>query len=203
MDMDEQRCFNRMVSSSSRGKAPRDYNEDFNEEDVWAANIMKEREVSSNWKAKRALEFYSSSSSSSACRRFPTVPFPKVIPRVNSVGHHLQQQVIITHRQSSAPLRIKDWSNVVDGTTTGAADAWSGNNNYNGYNNYSAVNEINVVDDDEDGEEMVPPHEFIARRVARSPVVSCSMCEGVGRTLKGRDLSKLRNAILTKTGFLE
>nr|GEV45778.1 senescence regulator S40 [Tanacetum cinerariifolium] len=27
--------------------------------------------------------------------------------------------------------------------------------------------------------------------------------DGVGRTLKGRDLSKLRNAILTKTGFLE
>ncbi|KAH7544394.1 hypothetical protein JRO89_XS15G0159900 [Xanthoceras sorbifolium] len=27
--------------------------------------------------------------------------------------------------------------------------------------------------------------------------------EGVGRTLKGRDLSKVRNAVLTKTGFLE
>ncbi|KAG6754575.1 hypothetical protein POTOM_040365 [Populus tomentosa] len=26
---------------------------------------------------------------------------------------------------------------------------------------------------------------------------------GIGRTLKGRDLSKVRNAILTKTGFLE
>ncbi|CAN0912582.1 hypothetical protein LINGRAPRIM_LOCUS596 [Linum grandiflorum] len=25
----------------------------------------------------------------------------------------------------------------------------------------------------------------------------------MGRTLKGRDLSKVRNAILTKTGFLE
>lgn len=199
--MDEQ------MISSSRGKNPGD--EDFNEEDIWAVNFMKEREVSSNWKAKRALEYYScSSSSSSACRRKPSVPvLPKVIPRVDSVGHHLQQPAIITHRQSSAPLRIPDWSNVVDcttttTTTTGTADAWSGNNS-NGYNNYTGVNEINVEDDDEDGEEMVPPHEFIARRLARSPVVSCSMCEGVGRTLKGRDLSKLRNAILTKTGFLE
>ncbi|XP_024992596.1 uncharacterized protein LOC112526518 [Cynara cardunculus var. scolymus] len=57
-------------------------------------------------------------------------------------------------------------------------------------------------DDDDDDGMMVPPHEYIARRLARSHITS-SMCEGVGRTLKGRDLSKLRNAILTKTGFLE
>ncbi|KAJ0575063.1 putative senescence regulator S40 [Helianthus annuus] len=54
--------------------------------------------------------------------------------------------------------------------------------------------------EDDDGD-MVPPHEYIARRLATS---SISMCEeGVRRTLKGRDLNKLRNAIWTKTGFLE
>ncbi|TYJ12907.1 hypothetical protein E1A91_A10G013200v1 [Gossypium mustelinum] len=30
-----------------------------------------------------------------------------------------------------------------------------------------------------------------------------NVCEGVGRKLKGRDLSKVRNAVLAKTGFLE
>ncbi|MFS7934021.1 putative senescence regulator S40 [Helianthus anomalus] len=56
-------------------------------------------------------------------------------------------------------------------------------------------------DDDDDDGHMVPPHEYIARRLATS---STSMCEeGVRRTLKGRDLNKLRNAIWTKTGFLE
>ncbi|KAM0021753.1 putative senescence regulator S40 [Helianthus debilis subsp. tardiflorus] len=50
--------------------------------------------------------------------------------------------------------------------------------------------------EDDDGH-MVPPHEYIARRLATS---STSMCEGVR---KGRDLNNLRNAIWTKTGFLE
>ncbi|KAL3377536.1 hypothetical protein AABB24_003774 [Solanum stoloniferum] len=62
----------------------------------------------------------------------------------------------------------------------------------------------NVEEEDDDyGDGIVPPHEYIARRVARNQIASFSMMEGVGRTLKGRDLSKLRNAILTKTGFLE
>lgn len=61
-------------------------------------------------------------------------------------------------------------------------------------------------DDDDDGEDeddMIPPHEWIARKLARSQISSFSVCEGIGRTLKGRDLSKVRNAILTKTGFIE
>ncbi|XP_042512356.1 uncharacterized protein LOC122087336 [Macadamia integrifolia] len=57
-------------------------------------------------------------------------------------------------------------------------------------------------DDDEDGEEgRVPPHEFIAKQSARNGVSSFSVHEGIGRTLKGRDLSRVRNAIWEKTGF--
>ncbi|KAL0305937.1 UNVERIFIED_CONTAM: hypothetical protein Sradi_6011000 [Sesamum radiatum] len=59
------------------------------------------------------------------------------------------------------------------------------------------------VESDDDDDDMVPPHEYLARRLASTQIASFSMCEGVGRTLKGRDLSNLRNAILTKTGFLE
>nr|KYP62776.1 hypothetical protein KK1_017327 [Cajanus cajan] len=57
--------------------------------------------------------------------------------------------------------------------------------------------------DDDDDDEMIPPHEWIARKLARSQISSFSVCEGMGRTLKGRDLSKVRNAVLTKTGFIE
>jgi hypothetical protein len=53
--------------------------------------------------------------------------------------------------------------------------------------------------DDEDGGEMVPPHVLAARRRARSS----SVLEGAGRTLKGRDLRRLRNAVLQQTGFLD
>ncbi|URD88799.1 hypothetical protein MUK42_27722 [Musa troglodytarum] len=34
-------------------------------------------------------------------------------------------------------------------------------------------------------------------------VTTCTVFEGVGRTLKGRDLRRVRNAVLQKTGFLE
>ncbi|WCJ41020.1 hypothetical protein M5689_021911 [Euphorbia peplus] len=58
------------------------------------------------------------------------------------------------------------------------------------------------VDDDDDDVDSddghrVPPHEFLAR----TRIASFSVHEGVGRTLKGRDLSKVRNAIWEKTGF--
>lgn len=60
-----------------------------------------------------------------------------------------------------------------------------------------------VEEDDEmdDGEEMVPPHVVAERRVAGK--MAFSVCTGNGRTLKGRDLSRVRNSILRMTGFLE
>ncbi|CAN0926897.1 hypothetical protein LINGRAHAP2_LOCUS35573 [Linum grandiflorum] len=48
-----------------------------------------------------------------------------------------------------------------------------------------------------DWEERVPPHEYLARRRG----ASLSVHEGVGRTLKGRDLRQVRNAIWKKVGF--
>ncbi|KAG6573338.1 hypothetical protein SDJN02_25254, partial [Cucurbita argyrosperma subsp. argyrosperma] len=56
-------------------------------------------------------------------------------------------------------------------------------------------------DDEMDEEEMVPPHVVAERRVARK--MAFSVCTGYGRTLKGRDLSRVRNSILRMTGFLE
>ncbi|KAF8780251.1 hypothetical protein HU200_001921 [Digitaria exilis] len=53
--------------------------------------------------------------------------------------------------------------------------------------------------DEEEGDEMVPPHVVAARRHARSS----SVLEGAGRTLKGRDLRRVRNAVLQQTGFLD
>ncbi|KAL7173928.1 hypothetical protein ACSBR2_033231 [Camellia fascicularis] len=56
-------------------------------------------------------------------------------------------------------------------------------------------------DDDEVDGEMLPPHEVVASR--QSPLVACSVLEGVGRTLKGRDLRQVRNAVFRKTGFID
>lgn len=52
-------------------------------------------------------------------------------------------------------------------------------------------------DDDYGGRGMVPPHEL----AWRSRAASMSVHEGIGRTLKGRDLSRVRDAVWKKTGF--
>ncbi|KAJ1254879.1 hypothetical protein BS78_01G247200 [Paspalum vaginatum] len=54
---------------------------------------------------------------------------------------------------------------------------------------------------------MLPPHEMVARASASggygAPAKPSSMLEGVGRTLKGRDLRRVRDAVLRQTGFLD
>ncbi|KAB1221468.1 hypothetical protein CJ030_MR2G007591 [Morella rubra] len=52
-----------------------------------------------------------------------------------------------------------------------------------------------------DNGDMEPPHLITGRRIAGQ--MAFSVCTGNGRTLKGRDLSKVRNSILRMTGFLE
>ncbi|XP_010439392.1 PREDICTED: uncharacterized protein LOC104722843 [Camelina sativa] len=89
-------------------------------------------------------------------------------------------------KQSPAPMNIPDWPKVYG---------------YPKKNTNSHLHSWATEDDDEGS--MVPPHELVARRLARTQISSFSMCEGIGRTLKGRDLSKTRNPVLTRTGFLE
>lgn len=57
-----------------------------------------------------------------------------------------------------------------------------------------AERETNQADDGE----AVPPHVLLARRRAAS-----SVCSGQGRTLKGRDLRRVRDSVLRMTGFIE
>lgn len=67
-------------------------------------------------------------------------------------------------------------------------------------------------DDDDDFRNsdaaMLPPHEMVARASASGavpavPAAPFSMLEGAGRTLKGRDLRRVRDAVLRQTGFLD
>nr|GEY12545.1 hypothetical protein [Tanacetum cinerariifolium] len=75
----------------------------------------------------------------------------------------------------SLPMNIPDWSKIM--------------------RDCDHVIRYDADDDNED--DWLPPHEYLAR--VRS--ASFSVHEGVGRTLKGRDLSRLRNAIWKQTGF--
>ncbi|KAG5405788.1 hypothetical protein IGI04_011907 [Brassica rapa subsp. trilocularis] len=62
-----------------------------------------------------------------------------------------------------------------------------------------------VVDEEEEEDEgeRLPPHEIVARSLAQSSLLSCSVLEGAGRTLKGRDLRQVRNAVFRRTGFID
>ncbi|KAJ4894846.1 hypothetical protein Rs2_21640 [Raphanus sativus] len=55
---------------------------------------------------------------------------------------------------------------------------------------------------DDGGRNMVPPHLIVGRRMEGCQM-AFSVCTGNGRTLKGRDLSRVRNSVLRLTGFLE
>ncbi|CAN4118806.1 unnamed protein product [Withania somnifera] len=57
------------------------------------------------------------------------------------------------------------------------------------------------IDADDADDEMLPPHEMVSRGSMRSPKTTFSVLEGVGRTLKGRDLRQVRNAVWRQTGF--
>ncbi|KAL9670016.1 hypothetical protein QQ045_007566 [Rhodiola kirilowii] len=81
---------------------------------------------------------------------------------------------------TSAPVNVPDWSKI-----------------------YRVDSVESMHDSDEWGEEecdseMIPPHEYLARSRNKA---ATSVFEGVGRTLKGRDLSRVRDAVWSQTGF--
>ncbi|ESW22194.1 hypothetical protein PHAVU_005G134900 [Phaseolus vulgaris] len=83
----------------------------------------------------------------------------------------------------SLPVNVPDWSKILG-------------NEY-GQNRRRNCDYEEAQSDEEEGGGRVPPHEFLAK----TRIASLSVHEGVGRTLKGRDLSRVRNAIWAKTGF--
>ncbi|KAL2524058.1 hypothetical protein Adt_09112 [Abeliophyllum distichum] len=104
-----------------------------------------------------------------------------------SVVHQIRGQDSVGESPSgpymatSAPVNVPDWSTIY------------------------RVDSVESMHDSEDGlddgteSELFPPHEYLARVYAGSR--NNSVFEGVGRTLKGRDLSRVRDAVWSQTGF--
>ncbi|KAK4370554.1 hypothetical protein RND71_010029 [Anisodus tanguticus] len=86
---------------------------------------------------------------------------------------------------TSLPVNVPDWSKILKDE----------------YREYGKRDRDDDFDDGNDLENRIPPHEFLAKQLERTRIASSSVHEGVGRTLKGRDLSRVRNAIWEKTGF--
>jgi len=83
------------------------------------------------------------------------------------------------HVATSAPVNVPDWSKILRG--------------------HSAESMHDSDEDDRVGDSgMEPPHEYLARSRQMNAM---SVFEGVGRTLKGRDMSRVRDAVWSQTGF--
>lgn len=82
----------------------------------------------------------------------------------------------------SLPMNVPDWSKIL--------------REENRHNRRRSIE-----NDDEDCMDggRLPPHEYLAR----TRMASFSVHEGAGRTLKGRDLSRVRNAVFEKIGILD
>ncbi|XP_043702491.1 uncharacterized protein LOC122652731 [Telopea speciosissima] len=109
----------------------------------------------------------------------------KSTKRVENGGEHRSAGVVTS---SSLPVNIPDWSKILK-------------EDYRDSHRRVNDGDLDDEDDDDDDDSRIPPHEFLAKQFARTRVASFSVHEGIGRTLKGRDLSKVRNAIWEKTGF--
>ncbi|KAL0328934.1 UNVERIFIED_CONTAM: hypothetical protein Scaly_2326000 [Sesamum calycinum] len=116
----------------------------------------------------------------SSCCNFPLSSRPPESRSyyINSKGKRKKLKVT-NNKRSSVPVSIPE------------RNAW-----------FRFVESSSDIEGDDDGE-MVPPHVIIGRRVPAGKVMAFSLCTGKGRTLKGRDLSEVRNSILRMTGFLE
>ncbi|MBA0792223.1 hypothetical protein Gohar_016740 [Gossypium harknessii] len=178
---------------------------DFEEEDVWA--VLKERKDSTNKLGQQSIE-----SSVPVRRHLPSAArmIPGTFSTINSSSNIGSSSSSSSHeangvKQQSAPVNIPDWSNISrNKSKKGPNGLWHDHDDGDG--DGVLVGFADSDDDDDDDDEYnskLPPHEFLAKRLARSQISSFSVVEGVGRKLKGRDLRKVRNAVLTKTGFLE
>ncbi|PAN46835.1 hypothetical protein GQ55_9G210300 [Panicum hallii var. hallii] len=92
---------------------------------------------------------------------------------------------------SSVPVNIPDWSKILGAEYAGSCAGARG---------WAAHDDAFAEDAaGSGGRRWVPPHEMLQFR--ERAAASFSVREGAGRTLKGRDLRRVRNAIWEKTGF--
>ncbi|CAH2078318.1 unnamed protein product [Thlaspi arvense] len=84
------------------------------------------------------------------------------------------------HVATSAPMNVPDWSKILK------------------VESVESMHNNDVADGDWESE-MVPPHEYVAR--SRKGEGGSSVFLGVGRTLKGRDMRRVRDAVWSQTGF--
>ncbi|XP_004507692.1 protein S40-5-like [Cicer arietinum] len=149
---------------------------DFREEDVWSMVEDRERDVnlsSGEWDS-RAPSWRRNREQDHRNLGGLSLAFDnstRIVHRASQRAEH--------NMATSAPVNVPDWSKIL---------------------RVDSVGSLHDLDDgfDVNDSEMVPPHEYLARG---RKMAANSVFEGVGRTLKGRDLRRVRDAVWNQTGF--
>lgn len=171
-----------------------DDGEELEEDDVWS---MVDGMVNRDWNTRAAVEIKTRScyrnsvprgggaggGLSSAFEDAPgkMVSSPRIVHQFVSGGSLESPRG--RHVATSAPVNVPDWSKIyrVDSA--------------------ESLHDSDEIINDHDSD-LVPPHEYLARAYAQSRNSAAnSVFVGVGRTLKGRDLSRVRDAVWSQTGF--
>ncbi|KAI5061692.1 hypothetical protein GOP47_0024197 [Adiantum capillus-veneris] len=107
------------------------------------------------------------------------------IPQVRK--HTLHDSVLHSEAHQSAPVNVPNWpKNILQKDPTAI-------------NSYSTEK---IIGEDDDIKRL-PPHVMLAKEYARDQRMTSSVCEGQGRTLKGRDMRRVRNAVWRQIGFAD
>lgn len=160
------------------------HNEEFNEDDVW--NMVDGNKVNhghdhewnsrANRRVPRSDSVAGGLSSAFEGVSGKVVSSPRIVHQFQNGDSFVSPRVA-----TSAPVNVPDWSKIyrVDSVE-------------------SMHDSDDHVIDDHDDLNMIPPHEYLAR--SRNSAAH-SVFVGAGRTLKGRDLSRVRDAVWSQTGF--
>ncbi|CAI9783916.1 unnamed protein product [Fraxinus pennsylvanica] len=183
-----------------------DDNFELQEEDMWCNYKPKEEQDSgSKSNPKKNLNYpFDLALATTLSWSIPIVP--KIILRAKSGGSGGRQEPTpskVAASRTSTPIPIPNWSKIYPLNPN--KELWEATYDLEKalVASKKQVGFIDFVEPDDDGGEFIPPHIILARREALAQCISHSMIEGVGRTLKGRDLTDRRNSILKLTGFIE
>ncbi|KAI9121448.1 hypothetical protein K1719_008481 [Acacia pycnantha] len=116
--------------------------------------------------------------------------FREVLAQPPTHQHHQHQQQWMTSRNKTSKIRKNSNNIVANSLPVNIPESI-----------FRCMDAEEQLDEEWEDEGMVPPHVLVGRRIAGK--MPFSVCTGNGRTLKGRDLSRVRNSILRMTGFLE
>jgi len=160
-------------TQESDNPVSQDSNFEFDESDVWNSDSISSFESKKTMPASR--------------------PSKKLGGRRN-LDHHLMTMDRSGRVKcaSSLPVNIPDWSKIYRAEQREHQKMMMVDCNF--------VDDHDTDFDDDHGhdpDDRVPPHEYLARQRGES----FSVHEGIGRTLKGRDLRQVRNAIWKRVGF--